>query len=218
MHDTSEPSRIEPPLTPELLVSAYAQGWFPMADTDTGEILWYSPDPRAVIPLDAFHVPKSLGRVVRARKFVIRTDTSFEAVIRACAQPRAHDTGVWIDDRIEAAYNKLHELGVAHSVEAWLDGALVGGLYGVALGGAFFGESMFSRPELGGSNASKVCLVHLVSMLRQQRFNLLDTQFVNDHIVQFGCIEIPRSTYLERLRQAIRMPCQWGSVSTQEVV
>lgn len=203
-------------LSPELLLEAYRHGIFPMADAESerdegeAELNWYCPNPRAIVPLDAFHVPRSLARVVRQRPFELRSDTTFEQVIRACAEPRKREGESWIDERIIAAYILLHKQGHTHSVEAWKDGILVGGLYGVHIGGAFCGESMFSKPELGGTNASKVCLVHLVNHLRERGFVLLDTQFWNEHMDQFGCVEIPRRVYLERLHKAIEMPIEWG--------
>jgi leucyl/phenylalanyl-tRNA--protein transferase len=212
MHATSGDIPAEPVLTPELLLSAYAQGWFPMADPASREIHWYSPHPRAVFPLTSFHVPKSLARVVRSRKFEVRSDTAFAHVMRECAAPRPDDALTWIDQRLIEAYTALHELGYAHSVEAWREETLVGGLYGVALGGAFFGESMFSRPDLGGTNASKVCLVHLVGMMQREGFRLLDTQFATEHLEQFGCEEISRRSYLARLSRAVKMECEWGDV------
>jgi len=181
----------------DLLLGAYATGWFPMA-VAPGEIRWYSPDPRGVIPLDTFHVPKRLARIARAGRFEIRIDSDFPAVIRACAEGRAPE-GTWIDGEILDSYCALHRAGYAHSVEAWQNGALAGGLYGVALGGAFFGESMFHRV----ADASKVALVALVERLRQRGFVLLDTQWVTDHLSQFGAAEIPRRRYLRLLNQAI---------------
>jgi leucyl/phenylalanyl-tRNA--protein transferase len=190
-----------------LLAWAYRQGIFPMAEPESGGIDWYSPDPRAVIPLEAFHVPRSLARVVRQGRFQIRSDTAFEVVMRRCAGGRAE--GSWIDERLVRAYVDLHRRGGAHSVEAWRDDELVGGLYGVHLGGAFFGESMFCRPDIGGRDASKVCLVHLVQRLRDRGFSLLDTQFWNPHMAQFNCVEIPRREYLRRLGAALRQRCAW---------
>lgn len=198
------------------LLTAYANAIFPMADPDTDEIHWYSPDPRGIIPLDQFHVPKNLARAVRQNKFAIRSDTAFEQVIRHCAQPRSDDNGSWMTEPLMQAYLELHEHGFAHSIEAWLDDQLVGGLYGVHLGGAFFGESMFSRPDLGGSNASKICLVHLVRWLKHRGFTLLDTQFVNDHLLQFGCVEIPHYEYLRRLEHAIVQNVTWGEFQVDE--
>jgi len=216
MHDTTGDIPVDPMLTPELLLSAYAQGWFPMADPDSHEIHWYSPDPRAVFPLDSFHVPKTLARAIRQKKFTIRSDTAFHDVMAACAAPRRNESESWIDEQIIEAYACLHELGFAHSVEAWLGDTLVGGLYGVSLGAAFFGESMFSRPALGGTNASKICLVHLIAMMRRQGFRLLDTQFSNEHLMQFGVEEISRQSYLARLARAVREDCEWGDVSSAE--
>ncbi len=196
--------------TPELLLLAYARGIFPMADPESGEIGWYSPDPRGVIPLDDFRVRKSLARAASRGSFEIRSDIAFEAVMRFCARPRTGEDLCWIDDRLISAYVALHELGHAHSIEAWRDGELVGGLYGVHIGAAFFGESMFIRPERGGTNASKICLIRLVEHMRECGFTLLDTQFTNDHLEQFGCIEIPRDEYLHRLERAIHTIATWG--------
>jgi leucyl/phenylalanyl-tRNA---protein transferase len=186
----------------ELLVSAYTSGWFPMA-VDDGEIRWYSPDPRGIIPLESFRVPSRLGRVIRAGTFQIELNRAFDAVIRACAQTdrRDGDPGTWIDREIIDSYVELHRLGFAHSVEAWQDGGLVGGLYGVALGGAFFGESMFHSK----TDASKVALAALVEHLRTRGFLLLDIQWVTPHLEQFGAVEIPRPTYLEMLEEAIAL-------------
>jgi leucyl/phenylalanyl-tRNA--protein transferase len=195
--------------TAELLLRAYANGIFPMVDGRTSEVQWFSPDPRAILPLDGFHVPRSLARVVRAARFEVRTDTRFEGVMRACAQPRPDREETWIDERLIGAYGELHLGGFAHSVEAWLGGALVGGLYGVHLGGAFFGESMFSRPEAGGTDASKVCLVHLVELLRARDFALLDTQFATRHLERFGCVEVRRAAYLDLLGDALQRDASW---------
>jgi len=186
----------------ELLVSAYTSGWFPMA-VDHGEIRWYSPDPRGIIPLDTFRVPSRLGRVIRAGTFQIELNRAFDAVIRACAETdrRDGDPGTWIDREIIDSYVELHRLGFAHSVEAWQDGRLVGGLYGVVLGGAFFGESMFHSR----TNASKVALAALVEHLRARGFRLLDIQWVTPHLEQFGAVEIPRKAYLELLEEAIAL-------------
>ena len=202
-----------PPLTPDRLLAAYRRGWFPMADPLTGAIEWFNPDPRAILPLeprDAFHVPVSLAREVRRGRFEIRCDTAFEQVISACASPRAADDLTWIDRRIVDAYAALRRIGHAHSVEAWRQGRLVGGLYGVHVGGAFMGESMFSDAELGGTNASKICLVHLVRWLRHRGFGLLDTQFHTPHLDRFGCVEIPRDEYLLMLAEAVHRDVAWG--------
>jgi leucyl/phenylalanyl-tRNA---protein transferase len=193
----------------ELLLRAYARGIFPMADPRTGAIDWYSPDPRAVIPLDAFHVPKSVARLVKAGTFEVRSDSDFEAVIRACSESRPGRAETWLNERLIRAYLQLHRAGFAHSVEARREGTLVGGLYGVHLGAAFFGESMFSRPEAGGRDSSKVCLVKLVEWLRAGCFRLLDTQFKTPHLARFGCAEIPREEYLERLDEALERRGRW---------
>jgi leucyl/phenylalanyl-tRNA--protein transferase len=197
-------------LTTSLLLWAYRRGWFPMANPQTGGIEWFSPDPRALFPLGAFHVPRNLAREVRKSRFDVRGDTAFEAVMRACATPRADDDLSWIDRRMIDAYVGLHRAGHAHSIEAWREGRLVGGLYGVHVGGGFFGESMFTRPDLGGSNASKVCLVHLVRWLQRRGFVLLDTQFRTDHLEQFGCVEIARGRYLALLADAVDLDVTWG--------
>ena len=185
----------------DLLLAAYASGWFPMAD-DEGRIAWYSPDPRAVIPLDGFHVPARLERMVRKGTFRIRVDAAFCEVIGACAAAERDEEGggTWISGEIVDSYTALHRAGFAHSVETWEGERLVGGLYGVALGGAFFGESMFHL----AANASKVALVALVERLRAQGFTLLDTQWITPHLRQFGTIEIPRDEYLRRLEAALR--------------
>ena len=186
-------------LTPDILISAYCQGLFPMAEDD-GQIFWYDPNPRAIIPLDAFHVPKRLARRVRHGGFEIRVDYDFRTVMEACAEPRPGHDGTWINDELIAAYANLHRLGFAHSVEAWRDGQLAGGLYGVAIRGLFAGESMFSRE----TDASKVALVHLVERLRRGGFALLDSQFIaTPHMLQFGTIEIPRAEYKRRLAEAL---------------
>ena len=184
----------------ELLVSAYASGWFPMA-VDGGEIRWFSPDPRGIIPLDAFHIPARLARVVRRGTFRVEIDTAFEAVIRACADAERDrdDPGTWISEEIIDSYIALHARGLAHAVEVWRDDRLVGGLYGVALRGAFFGESMFHRE----TDASKIALVALVERLRSAGYVLLDTQWVTEHLEQFGAIEIAREEYLKRLEAAL---------------
>lgn len=195
----------------ELLLRAYARGIFPMVDGRSSRIEYFSPDPRAVIPLERFHVPRSLARVRAKRPFEIRSDTVFEEVIRACGEPRAGRLETWLDERLIAAYVDLHAHGFAHSVEAFREGRLVGGLYGVHIGAAFFGESMFSRPELGGTDASKLCLVELVERLRAGGFALLDTQFSTPHLARFGCVEIPRERYLALLEIAIRRRGEWSS-------
>lgn len=189
----------------DTLLTAYASGWFPMSIAP-GDIRWYSPDPRGIIPLDTFRPSRRLARTMRQERFEIRVDTDFRAVITACAA-RVDADGNWIDNEIIDSYCALHDLGFAHSVETWQDGALVGGLYGVALKGAFFGESMFHRAR----DASKVALVALVARLRTQGFVLLDTQWVTDHLVQFGAIDIPRRRYLRMLEDALTIDAAFTS-------
>jgi leucyl/phenylalanyl-tRNA--protein transferase len=186
----------------DLLLAAYASGWFPMAD-DRGQLSWYSPDPRGIIPLETFHMPARLARVVRQGRFRIQIDTAFEAVIRACARAEREpgESGTWISEEIVESYCLLHRLGHAHSVEAWAGSELAGGLYGVALGGAFFGESMFHDR----TDASKVALAALVDRLRSRGFALLDTQWVTGHLEQFGATEIPRPVYMQRLAASLRI-------------
>ena len=191
-------------IPPDVLLAAYASGWFPMA-VQPGQIRWYSPDPRGILPLDGFRAPRRLSRVVRQARFDIRVDHDFAAVIQACAE-RPDEEGSWIDSEIVQSYCLLHRHGFAHSVEAWQDDTLVGGLYGVALGGAFFGESMFHRV----TDASKVALTALVERLRRGGFVLLDTQWVTEHLARFGAIEIPRSRYLALLESAIRLRAQFA--------
>jgi leucyl/phenylalanyl-tRNA--protein transferase len=186
-------------LSPRLLLTAYANGIFPMAD-DAGVIHWLAPDPRAIIELDQFKISRSLRSLHRREAFDISVDRAFDEVIDACADRKE---GTWISQEIKTAYRRLHQLGFAHSVEAWQEGRLVGGLYGVALGGAFFGESMFNKV----SNASKVALVALVQRMRARGFMLLDVQFVTEHLAQFGAVEIPRAEYERRLEAAIEIEC-----------
>ncbi len=187
-------------LKPDDLLRAYANGLFPMAERrDDPELYLFDPEMRGVIPLDGFHVPRRLARRVRSKRFEIRTDSAFTAVIEACAEATPGRRESWINQRIVALYADLHRRGAAHSVESWLGGKLVGGLYGVVLGGAFFGESMFSRE----TDASKVALVHLVERLRRGNFSLLDTQFLTPHLEIFGAVEIPRDDYRQRLRRAL---------------
>jgi leucyl/phenylalanyl-tRNA--protein transferase len=185
----------------EVLLQGYRLGVFPMA-MDDGDIEWFSPDPRAILPLDTFHVPHTLERIVRKQSFEIRINTSFAAVMRECA----NRPETWINDEIVESYTRLHELGHAHSVESWKDGELAGGLYGVAIGGGFFGESMFHHVR----DASKIALLALVEHLRKRRFLLLDTQWVTPHLAQFGAIEIPRPEYLHRLNKAVNLTRQFA--------
>ncbi|MEM7682920.1 MAG: leucyl/phenylalanyl-tRNA--protein transferase [Planctomycetota bacterium] len=210
------------PLDPELVLTAYTRGVFPMAESrDDPEVHWVCPDPRAILPIaphdpaGAFHVRRSLAKALRKQAFSLSLDRAFARVVAGCAAPGTapgsdrEDT--WINRPIEAVFNELHRLGVAHSVEAWQTADigsppdLVGGLYGLALGGAFFAESMFSRVPY----ASQVCLVELVKVLRQRGFTLLDTQFVNPHLEQFGVAEVGRPDYLRRLGKAIRLGPRW---------
>lgn len=193
-------------LTPDMLLRAYAYGIFPMAEGRSDPAVhWIEPERRGIIPIDRCHVPRRLRRTVRKAVYDVRCDSDFAAVIRGCADsvPGRQDT--WINRSIENLHTRLHEIGFAHSVEAWQDGELVGGLYGIALGGAFFGESMFSCAR----DASKVALVHLIARLRHGNFRLLDAQFVTEHLAQFGAIEIERDEYRERLAAALGVPAQF---------
>ena len=187
-------------IDPELLVQGYRLGVFPMA-MENGAIEWFSPDPRAILPLEDFHVPHALRGLLRKKIFETKIDTAFSDVIEACAA--REDT--WINREIIESYIRLHEVGYAHSVEAWTNGKLAGGLYGVAIGGAFFGESMFHRV----SDASKIALVALVEYLRVRKFALLDTQWLTPHLQQFGGIEISRNHYLRLLQRAAELPRQF---------
>jgi len=188
-------------LTPDILLEAYAAGIFPMAESaDDPELFWVDPNRRGIVPLEAFHVPRRLQRVLRRGSFAVRVDTAFASVIRGCAEASETRPGTWINDEIVRLYSALFARGAAHSVECWHEGELVGGLYGVSLGAAFFGESMFSRV----SDASKVALVELVVRLRLGGYRLLDTQFVTPHLAQFGAIEISRARYHRLLAEALR--------------
>jgi leucyl/phenylalanyl-tRNA---protein transferase len=192
-----------PTLTPDLLLHAYAEGLFPMAERRNDKTLfWVSPDRRGIIPIAGFHVSKRLARTVRSDKFTVTFDRVFADVMRACGDTREE---TWINAEILRLYTALHASGQAHSVECWLDGKLVGGLYGVSLGATFFGESMFSIVR----DASKVALVHLVAQLKRGGFVLLDTQFLTSHLAQFGAYEIPREAYLARLQDALNRPAYW---------
>ena len=185
-------------LTAEALIYAYTSGVFPMAERD-GSIYWYRPDPRAIIPIDTYKPAKSLKPILNRGQFEIRIDTQFEVVMRACAAPRAYEEETWISEEIIQAYVELFHMGFAHSVEAYEDGKLVGGLYGVHIGSAFFGESMFMLV----SNASKVAFHYLIEILRANEFNLLDTQFMNDNVQRYGAIEIKRVEYERCLSRAL---------------
>jgi leucyl/phenylalanyl-tRNA--protein transferase len=186
-------------LDPESLLNAYMNGAFPMAGSD-GVIKWYTADPRGILPLDTFHVPKTLRATIRQRRFDIHISRDFRGTMAACMENRPD--GTWINARLIDAYTRLHEMGFAHSVEAWQNGELAGGLYGVSIGAAFFGESMFFRK----TDASKVALAHLVERLKERQFELLDTQAVTTHLQRFGCIQIPAGEYVKRLRAAAVKP------------
>ncbi|WP_299617727.1 leucyl/phenylalanyl-tRNA--protein transferase [Pelagibius sp.] len=203
-------------LTPDLLLRAYAIGIFPMAESRLDpELHWIDPDMRGILPLDGLHVPRKLRRRLRQRQLQVRCNTAFHDVIQGCAEPAENRPDTWINPVIERLYNQLHEMGFAHSVECWEDERLVGGLYGVALGGAFFGESMFSRT----SDASKVALVHLVLRLRRSGFRLLDTQFNTPHLSRFGVVEIPREDYRKLLTKAVSAKAEFysGFISSSEL-
>lgn len=188
-------------MTPEFLETAYRQGVFPMAGPE-GIIEWFSPDPRGIIEFNRFHLPGRLARTIRQQKFQIKIDHQFEEVIRACAKREE----TWINEEIITSYTALHRLGKAHSVEAYSDDRLAGGLYGVSLGGAFMGESMFTLER----DASKICVVFLVNRMNQRGFQLLDTQFITPHLKNFGAVEISREEYLKRLRKALTLRCRFG--------
>ena len=190
-------------ITADILLRAYAYGVFPMGESrDDPSLYWVDPLERGILPLEGFHVPRKLKRTIRQHPFDVTVDTAFRATMVACATPAPGREGTWINDRIVDLYCELFERGYAHSVECWQDGRLVGGLYGVSLGAAFFGESMFSR----ATDASKVALTYLVARLKAGGFRLLDTQFVTDHLSQFGATEIPRADYKEMLAAAIEQP------------
>jgi len=202
-------------LTPELLLHAYASGVFPMAESrDDDRLFWVDPDERGIIPLDGLHVSKSLRKTIRKRVFEIRCNTAFTEVMSGCAAYAADREDTWINSEIVRLYSSLHDMGFTHSVECWQQGQLVGGLYGVSLGGVFFGESMFSRKR----DASKVALVHLIARMKYSGFTLLDTQFVTDHLQTLGAIEIPRAEYRNKLTEALSLSSQFYSgVETPEL-
>jgi leucyl/phenylalanyl-tRNA--protein transferase len=203
-------------LTPDLLLRAYAIGIFPMAESRVDpELHWIDPDMRGILPLDGFHLPRKLRAKIRRSVFDVRCNTAFHDVILGCAEPAENRPDTWINPVIEQLYNELYEMGFAHSVECWRDGELVGGLYGVSLGAAFFGESMFSR----ATDASKVALAHLVLRLRKSGFLLLDTQFTTPHLSRFGVYEIPREDYRRLLTKAVSGQAEFysGAVSEEEL-
>ena len=188
-------------IPPEVLLQAYATGYFPMADSETGELAWYTADPRAILPLDPFHVPRRLQRDLRKSAFTYSCDRAFVEVVQACADRKS----TWINDEIVESYGGLHRLGHAHSVEVWEDERLVGGLYGVHLGGAFFGESVFHRVD----DASKAALVYLAEHLNARGFRMLEIQMITPLTAQFGAQLIRRREYLPKLAEAIQTPCEW---------
>ncbi len=202
-------------ITPQILLRAYAAGVFPMAESaDDPALYWIEPDERGVLPLDDFHVSRSLRKSVRQKKYEIRIDTAFGEVIRACAEKRPGRKDTWINSRIISLYSQLHRINCAHSVEAWADSKLVGGLYGVKIGAAFFGESMFSK----ATDASKVCLVHLVARLRFGGFTLLDAQFVNNHLAQFGAMAVKKAEYHKLLEPALAGEADFGAFASDQDV
>ena len=202
-------------ITPEILLKAYAAGIFPMAeDAEDPTLFWVEPRERGVIPLDGFRVSKRLARTVRSDRFTVLIDRDFDGVIAGCAAPAEGRAKTWISGRIRQLYGELFDRGYCHTVEVYDGGRLVGGLYGVRLGAAFFGESMFHRAR----DASKVALVHLVARLRRGGFILLDTQFVTEHLAQFGAYEVARRDYRMMLRDAVERPAQWDSWPRDRIV
>jgi leucyl/phenylalanyl-tRNA--protein transferase len=194
-------------ITPDILLKAYAAGIFPMAeDADDPSLFWVEPRERGIIPLDGFHISKRLARTVRSDFFEVQVDRDFDGIIAGCAAPGADREKTWISRRIRDLYGELFDAGYCHTVEVYREGRLVGGLYGVRLNGAFFGESMFHTER----DASKVALVHLVARLRRGGFSLLDTQFVTSHLAQFGAVEIPRRAYKQMLRNAMDHAANWN--------
>ncbi len=209
-------SRRQLEVTPDLLLRAYGAGVFPMAESRHADRLyWLDPALRGVLPIDeGFHLPRRLRRTALSARFTVTANRDFMGVIRGCAEPAPGRVDTWINPQIESLFGALHDRGAAHSVETWQDGRLVGGLYGVALGGAFFGESMFSRV----TDASKVALVHLVARLRLCGFVLLDTQFLTSHLARFGAVEIPKAVYKQRLSEALEVPARWHAKMPAEAV
>lgn len=197
-------------ITPQVLLKAYACGIFPMAESaDDNALYWIEPERRGILPLDAIHVPKRLMRTIRQGRFEIRTDSDFDGVIDGCAGSRPERRSTWINDRIRTLYRELYNLGHCHTVEAWREGRLVGGLYGVHLGGAFFGESMFSHER----DASKIALVYLAARLKFGGFVLLDTQFVTDHLVRFGATEVTRDAFQRLLEEALAVSADFFALA-----
>jgi leucyl/phenylalanyl-tRNA--protein transferase len=205
-----------PPLTADQLVRAYAMGVFPMArQRDDPRLFWIDPEERGILPLENFHLSRSMRKVLRQTDLTIRCDSAFETVIRLCAEPAPDRPATWINDEIVRLFVELHRFGITHSVEVWRESTLVGGLYGLSLGGAFFGESMFSRE----TNSSKIALAHLVARLKKGGYALLDTQFVTEHLSQFGAVEVPRRYYLQLLADAIEKKAYFqGDLGGAEVL
>lgn len=204
----ARPSPFDIEITPELIIRAYRAGIFPMSeDAEDENLFWVSPEMRGIIPLDGFHISTSLRKAIRKSGFAVKVDTDFDAIIQGCATVGADRDTTWINRTIRQVYGELFRRGVAHTVEVWDGPELVGGLYGLAIGGAFFGESMFHRR----TNASKIAMVHLVERLNAGGFVLLDTQFVTDHLTSLGGIEIPRAQYEERLAQALLIDGDWSA-------
>jgi leucyl/phenylalanyl-tRNA--protein transferase len=189
-------------LTPAGIERAYRHGIFPMHDDRSGNLLWFQPNPRAILPLESFHLSRSLAKTLRRGVFEVRVNTDFEGVMRGCAN---REEGTWISEEFITVYGALHRMGRAHSVETWRDGRLVGGTYGVALGGAFMAESMFHYE----TDASKVALAALVARLRERGFALLDVQYLTPHLARFGAVEIPHRVYDALLQRALRLPCRF---------
>ena len=211
----SHPSPFDIEITPELIIRAYRAGIFPMSeDAEDEDLFWVSPEMRGIIPLEGFHVSASLRKAIRKSGFVVRTDTDFAAIIEGCATVGADRDSTWINRTIRSVYGELFRRGVAHTVEVWDGGELVGGLYGLAIGGAFFGESMFHRR----TNASKIAMAHLVDRLRAGGFVLLDTQFVTPHLASLGGIEIPREEYEDRLADALLVEGDWSALDRSAAI
>ena len=206
-------NRIE--ITPDIMLRAYSIGLFPMAESaDDPNLFWVDPEERGVFPLDALIIARSLAKTVRSDRFEVRVDTDYDAVIDGCAASATGREGTWISGRIRSLYRSLYEAGFVHTVEAWQEGELVGGLYGVAIGGAFFGESMFHRAR----DASKVALIHLVARLRAGGFQLLDTQFVTDHLATLGAVAVPKHAYHEMLADAVACMADFAAVPIGSVI
>ncbi len=197
------------PISPEIILNAYCNGYFPMWLPDEDDIGWFSPDPRGIIPIQHFRINRSTHKAIKRNNFEIVSDHAFRSVIEACALPRPGREETWISPMLIDWYCSLHELGFAHSIEAYQNGILVGGVYGISINSVFFGESMFSDIHQGGTNASKVCLVTLLQHLKNQGYTLFDTQWRTPHLDQFGCVEINRAEYIIKLHNAIRNERHW---------